>query len=92
MTPPSPHDQQGSSGQPVNGPLAHAAGGGEQAHPGSVVQIAANWQELIGRSPGTLKMILPQIRGLPFQASMTTPPNRGKTRSSSRQAPTMLWR
>lgn len=70
MAPPSPHDQQGSSGQPLNGPLAHAAGG-EQAHPGSVVQIAANWQELIGRSPGTLKMILTQIRGLPAQASMS---------------------
>jgi hypothetical protein len=40
------------------------------AQPDGVVQVPANWQELIGTGPESLEAILEQVRELPFQAAM----------------------
>jgi hypothetical protein len=50
-------------------PGSRTAGG--LARPDSVVQIACNWQELIGTGPEHLEDILEQIRELPFQPAMS---------------------
>jgi hypothetical protein len=44
---------------------------GGPTRPDSVVQIACNWQELIGTGPQHLEHILEPVQGLPFQAAMS---------------------